>query len=226
MQRPTETDTAPRSGKANFCADQGAAGCLPKQGRVTECDSEGEAVSSQVVTMSEMEMPLPSPAPRWFAIQTRSRHEKKVVDELQGRGVEVFLPLIQKTRKWSDRVKKIDFPLFSGYAFVRVAPEPRSRLQVLTAHGVLRFVGPTAVGTPIPDAEIESLRTALLHDIALRPLPFIKIGQRVRIRSGALAGMEGILIGSRGNHQLVVSVSTIQKSVSLSIEGYDVEPIY
>lgn len=163
--------------------------------------------------------------PHWFAIQTRSRHEKKVADELVGRGVEVFLPMITRTRKWSDRVKKVDFPLFSGYAFVHIAPEPKTRVQVLSAHGVVRFIGPTALGTPIPSSEIESLRTALVNDIALRPLPFIKIGQRVRIRSGALAGMEGILMGTRGNHQLVVSISTIQRSVSLAIEGYEVEPI-
>lgn len=162
---------------------------------------------------------------QWFAIQTRSRHEKKVADELQGRGVEVFLPLIKKTRKWSDRTKRIDFPLFSGYAFVHIVPESKTRVKVLSASGVVRFVGPTAMGTPIPPSEIENLRTALVNEIALRPLPFVKIGQRVRIRSGALSGMEGILIGTRGQRQLVVSISTIQRSVSLAIEGYDVEPI-
>lgn len=162
---------------------------------------------------------------QWLAVQTRSRHEKKVADELTARGVEVFLPMIKQTRKWSDRVKNIDFPLFSGYAFVHIVPGPKTRVRVLSTYGVVRFVGPTAAGTPIPAVEIENLRTALVNDIALRPLPFIKIGQRVRIRSGALAGMEGILTGTRGNRQLVVSISTIQKSVSLAIEGYDVEPI-
>ena len=163
--------------------------------------------------------------PQWFAIQTRSRHEKKVADELAGRGVEVFLPMVTRTRKWSDRVKKVDFPLFAGYAFVHIAPEPKTRVKVLSSHGVVRFIGPTAIGTPIPSNEIESLRTALVNDIALRPMPFLKIGQRVRIRSGALAGMEGILIGTRGSHQLVVSISSIERSVSLAIEGYDIEPI-
>jgi len=177
-----------------------------------------------MTSASAVEM-IAAPAPQWFAIQTRSRHEKKVADELLGRGVEVFLPMVKQTRKWSDRVKKIDFPLFSGYAFVRIAPEPKTRVHVLSAHGVVRFVGPTAIGTPIPDVEIESIRTALVNDIALRPLPFIKIGQRVRIRSGALAGMEGILMGTRNDRQLVVSISTIQRSVALALEGYDVEPV-
>lgn len=182
-------------------------------------------MSTHIVTANAEKAQMMTDRSQWFAIQTRSRHEKKAADELQGRGVEVFLPLVKQTRKWSDRTKQVDFPLFSGYAFVHIAPEPKTRVNVLSAHGVVRFVGPSAMGTPIPASEIETLRTALENDIALRPLPFIKVGQRVRIRSGALAGMEGILIGTRGERQLVVSISTIQKSVSLAIEGYDVEPV-
>ena len=178
------------------------------------------------ITAAEPSSILQSSDPTlWFAIQTRSRHEKKVADELNVRGVHAFLPLVKQRRKWSDRVKVVDFPLFSGYVFVNMATDPKTRIRVLSTNGVVRFVGPNAAGTPIPATEIENLRTALLNDIALRPLPFVKIGQRVRIRTGALAGMEGILMGTRGNRQLVVSISTIQKSVSLAIEGYDVEPV-
>lgn len=181
-------------------------------------------MSTHTATMNASEA-LATQTAQWFAIQTRSRHEKKVADELTGRGVEVFLPLITQTRKWSDRTKKVDFPLFAGYAFVNIVPEPKTRVRVLSAGGVVRFVGPSALGTPIPSTEIETLRTAIVNEIALRPLPFVRIGQKVRIRSGALAGMEGILMGTRGQRQLVVSISTIQRSVSLAIEGYDVEPV-
>jgi transcriptional antiterminator NusG len=183
-----------------------------------------ESVDTQI-SLPGANAGLTRPADQWLAIQTRSRHEKKVADELQRRGVQVFLPTIKQKRKWSDRVKIVDFPLFSGYVFVCIPADPRARFRVLSTHGVVRFVGPTSNGTPIPAVEIENLRTALLHDIPLRPMPFIKIGQRVRIRSGVLAGLEGILTGTRGKHQLVVSISSIQKSVSLAIEGYDVEPI-
>ena len=162
---------------------------------------------------------------QWFAIQTRSRHEKKIADELQHRGVEVFLPTIRLTRKWSDRVKKVDFPLFAGYEFVKIFPTPGERLKVLTVYGVLSFVGVAGRGAPIPDVEIENLKTALANEIALRPTPFLKMGQRVRVRGGALAGMEGILTGTRGEKHLVISISTIQKSVSLVIAGYDVVPV-
>ena len=182
-------------------------------------------MSTHMTAMSGTGTLLAKETSQWFAIQTRSRHEKKVADELQGRGVEVFLPTITQTRKWSDRTKKVEFPLFAGYAFVHIAPESKARVSVLSAHGVVRFVGPTSHGTPIPSYEIENLRLALVNEIALRPLPFVRIGQKVRIRSGALAGMEGILIGTRGQRQLVVSISTIQRSVSLAIEGYDVEPV-
>src|ERR1041384_7567801 len=143
-----------------------------------KCDSEGGAVSTHITAANATEVLLAKNVPQWFAIQTRSRHEKKAADELRGRGIEVFLPLITQTRKWSDRAKKVDFPLFAGYAFVHIAPEPKTRVNVLSAHGVVRFVGPSALGTPIPASEIETLRTALENDIALRPLPFIKVGQR------------------------------------------------
>ena len=182
-------------------------------------------MSTHITAANATEVLLAKNVPQWFAIQTRSRHEKKAADELRGRGIEVFLPLITQTRKWSDRAKKVDFPLFAGYAFVHIAPEPKIRLNVLSAQGVVRFVGPTAQGTAIPGTEIENLRLALVNEIALRPLPFVRVGQKVRIRSGALAGMEGILMGTRGQRQLVVSISTIQRSVSLAIEGYDVEPL-
>lgn len=188
-------------------------------------DLIGLVVNTTISTSIAVNALMPAVSQQWFAVQTRSRHEKKATDELRRRGIDVFLPLMTNTRRWSDRTKKIELPLFSGYAFVNIVPEPRTRVQVLSANGVVRFVGPTSAGTPIPTEEIEGIRTALANEIALRPLPFVKIGQRVRIRSGVLAGMEGILTGARGDRQLIVSISTINKSVSLAIEGYDIDPI-
>src|SRR6185369_12090566 len=92
-----------------------------------KCDSEGGAVSTHMTAVSSSETLVTADSSQWFAIQTRSRHEKKVADELTGRGVEVFLPLIKQMRKWSDRTKKVDFPLFAGYAFVHIVPEPKTR---------------------------------------------------------------------------------------------------
>src|SRR5689334_12049324 len=137
-----------------------------------------------MVVVSSSETLVTADSSQRLAIQTRARHEKRVAHELTGRGVEVFLPLIKQTRKWSDRTKKVDFPLFAGYAFVHIVPEPKTRVHVLSAGGVVRFVGPTSHGTPIPSNEIENLRLALVNEIALRPLPFVRIGQKVRIRSG------------------------------------------
>lgn len=162
---------------------------------------------------------------RWFAIQTRSRHEKKVAEELQRRGVTTFLPTLSRVQRWSDRLKTVEFPLFSCYAFVQIVPTTQSRLAVLTVNGVLCFVGPTHQGTPIPANQIEDLRTLVLNRVAMQPHSFLNVGQRVRIRGGALNGVEGIVSGFKGNRQLVVSIETIQRSISVSIEGYDVEPV-
>ncbi len=169
--------------------------------------------------------PLVAPATaEWFAIKTRSRHEKKVATELQQRGIETFLPVVSQVRNWSDRKKVVEFPLFSCYAFVNITPTPPTRLAVLSAHGVVGFVGPHGQATPIPASQIEDLRTVLMSEVPLWPRPFLKVGQRVRIRGGALNGLEGILVGAKGERQLVLSVDTIQRSVSMSIEGYDLEP--
>jgi transcription antitermination factor NusG len=160
---------------------------------------------------------------QWFAIHVRSRHEKKVADELRQRGIHNFLPLVRQVRRWSDRKKVVEFPLFSCYVFVQIVPTLAERVAVLNFHGVLGFIGPHH-GTPIPSEQIESIRTLLLNDVHLTPESFIRLGQRVRIRGGALDGVEGILSGRGNDQKLIVSVDTIQRSISVSLEGYEVEP--
>jgi transcription antitermination factor NusG len=162
---------------------------------------------------------------QWFAIQTRARHEKKVRAGLQERGIETFLPLVRQTRLWSDRRKEIEFPLFSCYAFVHIVPTPQTRLAVLNTPGALSFVGVQHRPTPIPRNQIEYLRTAVLNQVPLAEQPFIKLGQRVRIRGGALEGIEGILVAAKSGRRLVLSIEPIERSVSFSIEGYDIEPV-
>jgi len=165
-----------------------------------------------------------SETPQWFAIHTRSRHEKKVADELQQRGITNFLPLVQQVRRWSDRKKIVDFPLFSCYVFVQIVPTPAARVSVLSSYGVLGFVGPHQ-GTPILPEQIESIRTLVLNDVHLTPESYIRVGQRVRIRGGALDGVEGVLSGAGKDQKLIVSVDTIQRSISVALEGYEVEPV-
>ena len=160
---------------------------------------------------------------RWYAIHTMARHEKRVNQHLQENRVCTFLPLTQQIRQWSDRRAKVEVPLFSCYAFVRIIQTAEERLKVLRTPGVLGFVGNERMGTPIPNEEIENLQTAIREKIPFAIHPFISVGKRVRIRGGSLDGMEGIVVGQAGNKSLVVSVELLQRSVAIRVEGYDIE---
>lgn len=161
---------------------------------------------------------------KWYAVQTRSRHEKMVARQLQDRGIATFLPLISQLRKWSDRRKLVEFPLFPGYTFVHLANEAKARLGVLSTDGVVSFVGAQGYGNPIPDEQIKSVQNLLDNKIPCESHPYLRVGQRVRIRSGSLEGTEGILAGTRGDHRLVISVELIQRSVAIQVDGYEVVP--
>ena len=161
--------------------------------------------------------------PNWYAIHTRPRHEKWIAEQLQEKRVVTFLPLLQQIHQWSDRRSKVEVPMFGCYAFVRIAQTTEERLKVLRTPGVLGFVGSERQGTPIPDQQIESLQTAIRSKNPCAVHPFISIGQRVRIRGGSLDGMEGILVRQGEEQSVVVSVELLRQSVSIRIEGYDIE---
>jgi len=161
---------------------------------------------------------------RWYAIHTRARHEKKVTTQLKEKDVIAYLPLIAQRRRWSDRNKTIQMALFPCYTFVQLNASPEKRLAVLRTPGVVGFVGLRGVGLPIPDKEIEDIQTVFAHNVTCVLYPFLRIGQRVRIRGGCLEGVEGILVGKNFDRSLVVSVELIQRSVAIRLDGYDVEP--
>jgi transcription antitermination factor NusG len=161
----------------------------------------------------------------WFAVYTRSNFEKKVAFQLQEKYIQVFLPLLSRKHKWSDRQRLIDEPLFRGYVFVRIPMTQEVRVAVLSTMGVIRFVGAGSLGTPIPSSEIHALRTMLAERIPLQLRSYLEIGQRVRIRGGCLDGIEGILTAVNGDESLVVSVQSIQKSVAMRISGFAIEPV-
>ncbi len=161
----------------------------------------------------------------WYALQTRARHEKAVVQRLSDKGVTTFLPLLKQVHRWSDRRKTVEVPLFGCYVFAKLPPKDDQRLRVLLIDGVLSFVGPPGQRIPIPEEQIESVRRLLQEQLPYCSYPFLKIGQRVRVRGGALDGVEGILSARNGERKLVISVDAIQRSLGISIEGYDVEPI-
>ena len=159
----------------------------------------------------------------WYAVMTRPRHEKKVAEELAARGIANYVPLMTAVHRWSDRRKMVTTPLFPGYAFVKLEATAANKVEVLRVHGVLHFVGNAGHGCRIPEAEIESIRTVLASDLTPTPWGFLRAGQRVRIRGGALHGVEGVLVEC--GRRLVVSVGAIQRSMAIAVEGYEVEPL-
>ena len=161
----------------------------------------------------------------WYAVQTRARHERIVAHRLGEQGTTTFLPTVTEVHRWSDRKKTVELPLFSCYLFVKLTPSSEERLRILQVDSVLRFVGIRGLGTPIPDEQIDAIRTLVNEQLSCCSHPFLKTGQRVRIRGGALEGVEGILVSQNGDRTLVISVDAIQRSLAVRVEGYDVEPV-
>jgi transcription antitermination factor NusG len=182
-------------------------------------------MSSAVQIITSELAPLATELPQWYALQTRPRHEKKVVAELAEKGISTYLPLLARTHHWSDRRKIVQLPLFSCYVFINAVLTPWVRLSTMSTYGALGFVGPQRQALPIPAEEIEHVRKLLASETACSPYPFIKIGQRVRIRGGCLDGLEGMLVDRPRDKRLVISIETIQRALAISIEGYDVVPI-
>ena len=159
----------------------------------------------------------------WFALQVRSRYENVVSTHLSDSGYESFLPMCKSRRRWSDRIKELDVPLFPGYVFCRF--DPKNRLPILTTPRVLSVVGIAKTPAPIDDTEIASLQCLARSGSQMKPIPFLQIGQKVRIEHGALAGIEGILVEVRGRHRIVLSVTLLQRSVATEIDSACVIPV-
>ncbi len=161
--------------------------------------------------------------PAWYAIRTRSRHEKLVSQQLISRGIESFLPLVNRRRKWADRWKTVSFPLFSGYCFARFSPN--QRLAVVTAVGAVQILGLNGHATPIPEHEIEAVRQLVTSTLPLDPHPYIKEGVEVEVVRGPLISVRGILVRKAPNARLVVAIHLIQQAASVEMDALDVQPI-
>ena len=162
---------------------------------------------------------------QWYALHTRPQHEKSVASHLQRMGLTAFLPLVSEVHRWSDRNKVVQLPLFSCYVFVHMRLVPESWARVMNVLGVLRFVGVRRDGIPIPDNQIQAIQVLLSSGLPYQICPFLQIGQRVRIRGGMLHGIEGVLSGRNGDRVLIISVEPIQRSISVRIGDYAVEPV-
>ena len=161
---------------------------------------------------------------KWFALYTRSRHEKVVDRELRKKGVETFLPLRKVTRHWSDRKKIIEDPLFKGYLFTRVAL--RDRLTVLNTTGVVGFVGiRRSEPWEVQEKDLWTVRRFLEEEIRVDPFPYLREGERVYIRSGPLKGAEGFVVRKDKHCRLVISLDLLMQSISVEIDEACVESV-
>jgi transcription antitermination factor NusG len=162
---------------------------------------------------------------RWYALHTRARHEKAIERRLQDQGMETFVPTTMEVHRWSDRKKKVEVPLFSCYVFVRCTLSAEDRAHVYQVESVHGFVGTRGSSLPIPNEQIDSIQKILAQTAPWRSYPFLKVGQRVRVRGGAMDGVEGVFLSENGDHSLIISVDAIQRSMAVRIDGYDVEPV-
>ena len=160
--------------------------------------------------------------PRWYALRTKSRHEKLVRDQLEKQGIEPLLPTVRRLSQWKDRKKEIEVPLFSGYCFVRLSQE--NRLPVQKVAGVVEVVGSGNRPEPIPDEEIDALKTLMTSVLPYDPHPYLHEGMLVEVVRGPLQGVHGILLRKEKRHRLVIGVRLIQQAVGVEINVQDVVP--
>ena len=170
----------------------------------------------------DLGVPAESAVGEWFAIWTRSRHEKVVREQLERKHVETFLPTITQWSRWKDRRKKIDWPLFPGYCFARF--EPEGRVGILRCTGVVSIVSFDGQPAPIAPHQIESIRRLVDTDLLYDPCPLIREGMMVEVVHGPLRGVIGSLVRKGSHARLVLSVDLIGQAVSVEVDAADVKP--
>lgn len=162
--------------------------------------------------------------PRWYALRTKSRHEKIVRDRLSSQGIEPLLPTVKRLSQWKDRKKEIEVPLFSGYCFVRFSPQ-QDKLPVQRVAGVVEILGSGNRPEPIPDDEIDAIRTLMTSVLPYDPHPYLHEGMPVEVTRGPLQGVKGILLRKDKRHRLLLGVRLIQQAAAVEIDVRDVVPV-
>src|SRR5690349_799190 len=183
---------------------------MPTQGSRAGCDSYGGSV------FGRKQMGVRSQQWPWFAILVRTGREKTANLLLENSGYECFLPVSRSTRRWSDRTKVVEVPLFPGYFFCRM--NPSNRLPVLMTPGVIQIVGVGKTPIPVEEEEIAAIQRVGKSGLSTMPWPYIEIGHMARIEEGPLRGLTGIVVKIKSGVKLVLSVSLLQRSVAVEIE--------
>ena len=155
----------------------------------------------------------------WFALQVKRGYETHVGTLLHQKGYEQFVPTYSCKRRWSDRWKDVELPLFTGYVFCKFSIEVRA--PIITTAGVIRIVGTGKRPVPVETSEIEAIRAVVTSGLRTRPHPYLAVGSKVRIAQGPLTGIEGVLSGHKGEY-LVLSVRAIQGSMAVVVDAHSV----
>ncbi len=158
----------------------------------------------------------------WYALYTCARHEKHVAEQIKQRRISCFLPVYHSVRRWKDRHKELELPLFPGYVFTRISPQ--EHLRVLQVAGAVRFVSFNGRPAPVADSEMECLINGLSGRVRAQPHPYLTEGKRVRVRYGPLAPAQGILLRRKDKCRVVLSLALIMRSVSVEVDEADIEP--
>ncbi len=194
--------------------EQGSESWDSKGGSLELFSSEGAPVTG---SRDESPGELTGPQYPWFALQVHTKHELSVADFLRSRGYDPFVPVYPCRKRWSDRIKVVDAPLFPGYMFCRL--NLRYRLPALMTPGVIRIVGRNRLPLPVDESEINAIQTVVSSEIPNQPWPFLRAGDRVQIDRGPLRGLEGILLEVRGVRRLILSITLVQRSVAVEIDS-------
>jgi transcription antitermination factor NusG len=162
-----------------------------------------------------------NPEPNWYALYTRHQHEKAVTQILTRKGFEILLPLYESVRRWKDRTRVISLPLFTCYVFLKGGLE--RRWEVLNTPGIYEILSSGGQPTVIPMAEIDAIQQAMKSGLRLEPHPLLKIGERVRIKRGPLAGLQGLLVRQKNVYRLVISVEMLGRAAAVEVDSFFVE---
>ena len=191
--------------------------------RGRSCSRTTKNMTPQSSTASEVPAQAPPTlaAGNWYALYTCPRHEKLVAEQIKRRSVTCFLPVYRSVRRWKDRRKELELALFPGYVFVHMALE--KKLKVLEIPGAVRLVSFNGQPAPLPASEIEMLRNRLSGAGGVEPHPYLRVGRRVRVRSGAMEGLEGIVVRRKDRCRVVFSINLLQRSVAVEVDEADLE---
>jgi transcription antitermination factor NusG len=160
---------------------------------------------------------------QWYAAYTKHQHEKSAADLLSRKGFEILLPLYRKTHRWKDRLQPVALPVFPCYLFLRMNLE--RKLAVLQTPGIFWLLGNSGNAAVVPEADIEAIRKIASSTAAFEPHPYLKSGDRVRVVSGPITGVEGILTRVKNRYRIVLSVDLLQQALAVEIDISAVERI-